>query len=66
MNGEIEEGLATLERVLDVATETEPRDFEFIVAIEKRIAEILHSMGRSEEAVEIERRIASVAEILED
>ncbi|NCV84059.1 MAG: hypothetical protein EBW41_05145, partial [Actinobacteria bacterium] len=66
LNGEVEEGLSTLERVLDVATESEPRDFEFIVAIEKRIAEILHTMGRSEEAVEIERRIASVAEILED
>lgn len=66
LSGEVEEGLSTLERVLDVATETEPRDFEFIVAIEKRIAEILHTMGRSDEALEIERRIASVAEILED
>ncbi|MFM8782852.1 MAG: tetratricopeptide repeat protein [Actinomycetota bacterium] len=66
LNGEVEEGLSTLERVLDVATESEPRDFEFIVAIEKRIAEILHTIGRSEEAVEIERRIASVSEILED
>jgi tetratricopeptide (TPR) repeat protein len=66
LSGEVEEGLSTLERVLDVATESEPRDFEFIVAIEKRIAEILHSMGRSDEALEIERRIASVSEILED
>ena len=66
LSGEVEEGLSTLERVLDVATETEPRDFEFIVAIEKRIAEILHTMDRSDEALEIERRIASVAEILED
>lgn len=66
LNGEVDEGLVTLERVLDVAAETEPKDFEFIVAIERRIAEILHATGRSEEAIEIERRIASVAEILED
>jgi hypothetical protein len=36
------------------------------VTIEKKIAEILHSLGRSEEASEIERRISSVTEILED
>ena len=66
LNGEIDEGLSTLERVLDIAADAEPRDFEFIVAIERRIAEVLHSIGRSEEAIEIERRIASVAEILED
>lgn len=66
LNGEIEEGLSTLERVLDIAADAEPRDFEFIVAIEKRIAEVLDSIGRSDEATEIERRIASVAEILED
>jgi tetratricopeptide (TPR) repeat protein len=66
LNGEVEEGLSTLERVLDVAAETEPKDFEFIVSIERRIAEILHTTGRSEEAIEIERRIAAVAEILQD
>ena len=42
------------------------REFEFIVIIEKKIAEILHSIGRSDEAAEIERRISSVTEILED
>ena len=66
LTGEVEEGLATLERVLDIAAEAEPRDFQFIIAIERRIAEILHATGRSEEAIEIERRITSVAEILED
>lgn len=66
LDGEVEEGLATLERVLEVATEADPRDFEFIVAIEKRIAEVLHSLGRSVEAIEIERRISAVSEILED
>jgi hypothetical protein len=55
-----------LERVLDIAAESDPKDFEFIVAIERRIAEILHTQGRSEEASEIERRITAIAEILED
>ncbi|MFM9098764.1 MAG: hypothetical protein ACKOOJ_00385, partial [Actinomycetota bacterium] len=59
-------GLSTIERVLDVATESDMREFEFIVIIEKKIAEILHSIGRSDEAAEIERRISSVTEILED
>ena len=34
--------------------------------IERRIAEILHTQGRSDEATEIERRITAIAEILED
>ena len=66
LSGEVEEGLATLERVLDVAADTENKDFDFIVAIERRIATILHAQGRSDEALEIERRIASVAQIIED
>ena len=66
LSGEVDEGLNTLERVLDIAADAEPKDFEFIVAIERRIAEILHTQGRSEEAIEIERRIASISEILED
>ena len=66
LSGEVELGLSTLERVLDIAADAEPRDFEFIVAIEQRIADVLHATGRSEEAIEIERRIAAVSEILED
>ena len=66
LNGEVEEGLSTLERVLDIAADAEGKDFEFIVAIERRIAEILHTQGKSEEAAEIERRIAAVSTILED
>lgn len=66
LSGEVEEGLATLERVLDIAADAENKDFDFIVAIERRIATILHAQGRSDEALEIERRIASVAQILED
>ena len=66
LSGEVEEGLATLERVLDIAADAENKDFDFIVAIERRIATILHAQGRSDEALEIERRITSVAQILED
>ncbi|MFM1796220.1 MAG: hypothetical protein RL733_1, partial [Actinomycetota bacterium] len=61
-----DEGLNTLERVLDIAAETEPKDFEFIISIERRIAQILHTLGRSDEAIEIERRIKAISEIIED
>ena len=66
LSGEVYEGLATLERVLDTAAEADSKDFEFIVSIERRIAAILHTLGRSDEAIEIERRIKSVSEIIED
>ena len=66
LSGEVDEGLNTLERVLDIAAESDPKDFEFIVSIERRIAEILHTQGRSDEAAEIERRITAISEILED
>ena len=63
--GDDEAGLASLERVLDVATDTEPRDFEFIVDIERRIANVLRKLRREGEAIEIERRLSSVADIVE-
>jgi len=63
--GDDEAGLASLERVLDVATDTEPRDFEFIVDIERRIAGVLRKLGRESDAVEIERRLSSVTDIVE-
>ena len=63
--GEDEAGLTSLERVLDVATDAEPRDFEFIVDIERRIAGVLRKLGRESEAVEIERRLSSVTDIVE-
>ena len=62
--GKHEEGLASLERVLEVATDSEPRDFEFIVEIENRIAEVLRKLHREHEADEITRRLAAVSEIL--
>ena len=61
-----EEGLATLERVLENSTESsENRDFEFIIEIERRIAAVLRTLGRFPEADEIERRLLSVTEVLD-
>ena len=64
--GELDEALATFDQVLTAASEDEPRDFDFIVSIESRIAQVLKQLGRTEEATEIERRISSVSEILGD
>jgi tetratricopeptide (TPR) repeat protein len=61
-----DDGLATLENVLAIVSEDEPKDFEFIVDIESRIAKILRMQDRGEEADEIERRLKSVQEALED
>jgi hypothetical protein len=52
--------------VLAIVSEDEPKDFEFIVDIESRIAKIMRMQGRVEEADEIERRLKSVQEALED
>ena len=60
--GEIEAGLNSLEQVLVVLTDEEPRDLEFIVDVESRIASVYRSLGRASEADEIERRLASVRE----
>ena len=64
LNGETEDGLASLEKVLDVVADSEPKDFEFIVEIERRIATILRTLQRDEEAQEIERRVSSVEEVI--
>jgi tetratricopeptide (TPR) repeat protein len=66
LTGEELLGLETLERVLEIATESEWKDFDFIVDIERRIASVLRSLGRLVEADEIERRLASVTEVTED
>jgi len=65
LTGDDAAGLASLERVLEVATDTDPRDFEFIVDIERRIAEVMRKLGRADEADEIERRLGSVTDIVE-
>ena len=61
-----DEALSTLEQVLSVVSEDEPKDFEFIVDLETRIAKIIRMQGRNDEADEIERRLKAVQEALED
>lgn len=61
-----DEALATLEQVLSVVSEDEPKDFEFIVDVETRIAKIIRMKGRTDEADEIERRLKSVQETLDE
>ncbi|MDO8645521.1 MAG: tetratricopeptide repeat protein [Candidatus Planktophila sp.] len=61
-----DDGLATLEQVLAVVSDDEPKDFEFIIDVESRIAKIVRMQGRIDEANEIERRLKSVQEMLED
>ncbi len=64
LNGDSEAGLASLEKVLDVVAESDPKDFEFIVEIERRIATILRTLKRDLEAQEIERRVSSVEDVI--
>lgn len=64
--GEEQDGLDTLDRVLEIATESDWKDFEFIVEIERHIAGVMRQLGRVEEADEIERRLTSVTEVTED
>ena len=52
--------------MLEIATESDSKDFEFIVEIERRMAVVLHQLGKDEEAEEIERRIKAVADIVEE
>jgi tetratricopeptide (TPR) repeat protein len=61
-----DDGLATLENVLAIVSEDEPKDFEFILDIETRISKIMRMQGRNDEANEIERRLKSVKEALEE
>ena len=62
--GKLEEGLDSLDQVLQTATDEEPRDFEFIVDIETRMAKVMRDLGRNEEATEVERRLASVKDAM--
>jgi tetratricopeptide (TPR) repeat protein len=61
-----DDALATLEQVLSVVSEDEPKDFEFIVDLESRIAKIIRMQGRTDEADEIERRLKAVQDALAD
>jgi tetratricopeptide (TPR) repeat protein len=64
--GQGEEGLNTLDRVLEIATDNENKDFEFILEIEGRMADVLQSLGREDEAEEIRRRIKSVEDVIKE
>ena len=64
--GQGEDGLNTLDRVLEIATDNENKDFEFILEIEGRMADVLHSLGREDEAEEIRRRVKAVEEVIKE
>jgi tetratricopeptide (TPR) repeat protein len=64
--GKLEDGLATLDNVLQIVADDEPKDFEFIIDIESRMAAVMRQLGRIDEADEIDRRLASVREALAD
>ena len=64
--GKLDEGLNTLDGVLQIIAEDEPKDFEFIVDIESRMAEVMRTLGRIDEAAEIERRLTTVRDSLTD
>jgi len=61
-----EEGLNTLDRVLEIATDNDTKDFEFILEIEGRMADVLNSLGREDEAEEIRRRIKAEEEVINE
>ena len=62
--GKLEDGLSTLDSVLQIVAEDEPKDFEFILDIEDRMVAVMRQLGRIDEADEVERRLSSVREAL--
>lgn len=62
--GKLEDGLSTLDNVLQVTADEDPKDFEFIIEIETEMAKVMRALGRITEAEEVERRLASVKEAL--
>jgi hypothetical protein len=56
----------TLENVLENVTESEFKDFEFIIDIERKIAITLRKLDRDIEADEIVRRLDAVAEVIDE
>lgn len=64
--GRFDDGLNTLEQVLQTATDEDPKDFELIVDVETRMASVMRAHGRGDEADEIMRRLAAVSEVLND
>jgi tetratricopeptide (TPR) repeat protein len=64
--GADEEGLMSLENVLETVTESEFKDFEFIIDIERKIALVLRRLDRVDEAQEIERRLDAVTDVIDE
>ena len=64
--GKLEDGLSTLDGVLQIIAEDEPKDFEFILDIEERMVSVMRQLGRMDEADEVERRLKTVREALAD
>ena len=64
--GYFEEALMTLENVLESVTESEFKDFEFIIDIERKIAQTLNKLNRVDEANEIIRRLDAVTEVIDE
>ncbi len=62
--GRLDDGLSTLDQVIHNAIDEDPKDFDLIVDVETRIATVMRSQGRFEEADEVMRRLASVSEVL--
>ena len=62
--GKLDDGLATLDNVLQIAADEDAKDFEFLIEIEGRMATVMRQLGRMADADEIERRLASVRESL--
>jgi hypothetical protein len=56
----------TLENVLENVTESEFKDFEFIIDIERKISVTLTKLGRLDEAEEIARRLDAVVEVIDE
>ena len=65
-SGQFEEALMTLENVLENVTESEFKDFEFIIDIERKIALTLRKLDREDEAIEIQRRLDAVVEVIDE
>jgi hypothetical protein len=64
--GKLDDGLLTLDGVLQIISEDEPKDFELIIEIETRMSTVLRGLGRMDEANEIDRRLIAVREAMED
>lgn len=64
--GKLDAGLGTLDEVLASATDEDPKDFELIIDVETRMASVMRTLGRIDEADEIARRLASISDVLND